>query len=210
MRRAHSGIVVIGSGSALCATDRVRLNIAVEDTAASAPDALSRSADGARSVQQTLHDEGVPRQLVRTTGVSVGPRWDNNSRITGYVARQSFSVVVHDVTQAGALLETLGRSVGNSFRVDQVELYAENTADARRAAQEAAFADALAQASALAEQAGRPLGTVGSITTMESNGMHEMYGGAVAVAAKFDSVAAGDVELTVRVQVAWEWADSTA
>lgn len=207
MQHSNSGVTVIGSATVSTASDRVRLHLAVEQQAESGADALSRSADAARTLRSTLRDAGIDDRLVQTVGMSVDARWGDQQQVVGYFARQRFCAVTDNIEQAGELLERLGRAVGDALRIDNVEVYANDPSPAQLQAQNDAFADAAAQAEQLARQAGRSLGAVRSITTLDASGGPEIYGRAMMAAGKADAFAPGQVSIDARLQVTWDWAD---
>lgn len=211
MRPNSSGITVVGTATTATATgaDRVRLRVAVERSDPGAAAALAASGDDARTLLSTLHSQGVREEWVQTTGLSLDQQWGEQGRVTGYVARQRFSVVVADVRSAGTMLQELASAIGDGFRVETVEVYSETTADAVDAARADAFDDALRQARALAMRAGRELGEVRSISTVAPGGP-PVFAGAARAMAKADSFAPGEVTVQATVRVSWDWADPTA
>lgn len=209
MRATASGISVVGTSATATAADRVRLRIAVEHSAPEAARALSGSSVSARALQAVLTAAGVAEAAVQTVGVSLDQQWGDAGKVVGYVARQRFSAVTTDIGNAGSLLEELGRRIGDDFRVEGVEVFAHDTAQAADAARAEAFADAERQARALAAQAGRELGAVRSVTSGSPGGPGPM-GEGMRMMAKADAFAAGEVSVTESVRVTWDWADSTA
>lgn len=204
------GITVVGTATVSVPADRVRLRIAVEHYADAAAEALTRSSESARSLRSVLRSAGVADQRLQTVGVAVDGQWGEQQKIVGYVARQRFSAIAENVAEAGELLEQLGRAVGDALRIESVEVFAADDAEARRLARNEAYDDAVAQASALAERAGRRLGHVRSIRPTGPTGMSEIYGGRISSMAKADSFAPGEVDVAERLEVSWDWADSTA
>lgn len=210
MRQTQSGITVIGSSTVSTAADRVRLRIAVEQFAAGAAEALTRSSENARTLRAGLRGAGIAERSIQTAGLSVDVQWGERQKVVGYVARQRFSAVAENVEQAGELLETLGAQLGDAFRVEGVEVFAHDTSTAAAAARAAAYDDAVEQARALAQRSGRSLGEVRSVTTVMPADRPETYRGQTMAIAKAGSFAPGEIEVAEQVQVSWDWADSTA
>lgn len=209
MRPSSSGITVVGTATTSTTADRVRLRMAVERSAPTAADALTRSGDDARALLATLREIGVCDESVQTVGLSLDQQWGDRGKVTGYVARQRFSAVVADVASAGDTLERLATQIGDGFRVETVEVFADAPTDAADASRAAAFDDALRQARALAQRAGRRLGAVRSISTVGPGGP-PVFGGVARAMAKQDSFAPGEVSVQESVRVSWDWADEPA
>ena len=81
MRQTQSGITVIGSSTVSTAADRVRLRIAVEQFAAGAAEALTRSSENARTLRAGLRGAGIAERSIQTTGLSVDVQWGERQKV---------------------------------------------------------------------------------------------------------------------------------
>jgi uncharacterized protein YggE len=105
---------------------------------------------------------GLSRENVGTTSLHIGPKWSGRDmdRRDGYLATHQITVTLPDTTAFGELLADLVDVAGNDLGIDAVEQVVSDVPQERRAARQAAFADARDRAEQLAGLAGRQLGEV--------------------------------------------------
>lgn len=153
-----AGITVTGVGHAQAVPDEAEFSLGITTKGESARAALTANSARMHELIAALKNAGVASKDVKTQDVSVGPSYEERG---GYVARNSVSVHIRDLKQAGTVLDAASRAGAN-------EVYGPNLSRSDRDAVEAkALADAMAnarsRANALAKAAGKPLGDVTAI-----------------------------------------------
>lgn len=152
---------VRGVGEVEVAPDRCVVHGALVVDAAGAGDALGEAARLAEQVADAVVREGPGAARLRTTDVTLHPRFQPpEQRLVGYAARYQFHVVVDGFRGAGELLAVLARTGGDALQIHGLALTASDPEVARRSARRAAVADALQRATDLAAAAGVALGAV--------------------------------------------------
>lgn len=161
-RRAwRDGVTVTGSGSAPAAVDQVTVTFGIAVVRADAGEAFHAAANSATRVLAILADDGVDSRSVRTADLTLGPKteWrDNQEVLLGYQAGQRLVVQLTGLAGVERMLTDVAVRGGEGVRIDNVALTPSHPSFALRDARAAAFADALAKASQLAELAGKMLG----------------------------------------------------
>jgi len=166
--RGHGGgvLVVAGEGRVEAAPDRAIVSAGVESEAPQAAAAMAQTAAAMREVFAALEAQGVAREDMQTSQLSVSPVWDDGGenrrpRIRAYSASNLVTVRVRDLTKLGAVIDAVGASGAN--RIDGVTFDRENDRADRDRARRRAVEDARRKARIYAEAAGVRLGRVRSI-----------------------------------------------
>jgi uncharacterized protein len=203
------GVAVIGAGTAAAPPDVVRIDLAAEAAADSVHDALTQATAGLARIRSVLADAGVPSEDLRTTDTAVhidhGPRGEGPQR---YVVRLGLSAVVRDLDRAGSIVQNALAEAGDTARLSGLSFSHSDPSGLLAAAREAAFADALGKAQQYAALAGRELGSVLAVDDTGGGGPVPMPRRMAAVnlaAAEFD-VEGGQQDVSVRIEVRWNWA----
>src|SRR6478736_10213948 len=208
-RTPRAGIIVIGSGTASAAVDRVTISLAVEAVRAEPGDAFGNASDTATRLLSVLADGGVDSRSVRTSDITLGPRIEyNNGRqqVQGYQAGQRLTVTREGLHGIERLLTDVASLGGEGVRIDGVSLTPGHPQDALSRARDAAFADADATAQQLAALAGRALGRVRWIDERPSGGGPRPMMAARALGnSESMPVATGDAEVSIEVTVSWDF-----
>ena len=162
-------ITTTGMGSVERAPDMAMVSLGVTHQAPQAADALAATSTGVAVVLDRLAEASVAERDVQTGTISLQPLWSNRGgqepsepQITGYVARNSVTVRVRDLSLLGGLLDAMVRDGANTF--DGLSFALQDPEPAMAEARAAAVRDAMARAAQLAEAAGVVLGPVQSIT----------------------------------------------
>lgn len=103
---------------------------------------------------------GVAGTDIRTAGMSIHNNHDQRGRRDGFQAWMRLAVTMRDLDAAGAVLAEVVAAGGDAGRILSFGMAAADPRKGRDAAREAAFVDALHQATQLAGLAGRELGPV--------------------------------------------------
>lgn len=203
-------ITVRGTGRVAAPPDVVELRLGV---AVTRPTASAAQADAARSmaaVLAALRAAGAQARDLRTEGLSLQPvldyRGDEPPRLRGYELRNGVVARLRDLGGLPAAID--GAIEAGATTLDGVSFEVEDRAAAETAAREAAVADALGKAAALARAAGAQLGSVLAITEgpVPAPGQWPVVRGPKLMAAEAAptpiEAGAGEVAVTVELVVA--------
>jgi uncharacterized protein YggE len=153
-------VSVSGIGRVSVAPDRYSFNVGVQTLATTVDDALRENNTRVAAVVAALKKAGAQDKEIRTSNFSIYPQQDyqqgRSPRITGYQVNNSVTVTRDKVGDAGKLLQAavsagVNVSSGLNFEVS-------DPTKGRDEGMRAAFNDAKAKASVLANAAGRTLG----------------------------------------------------
>lgn len=202
-------ITVSGSGQAALTPDIAYVTIGVRTEGKDAAEAVSENSQQTQDVIQAIRDAGIAARDVRTTNFSIYPQQNFNNEgqpqeIT-YVVENSVYVTVRDLDLIGSLLDEAVQAGANSIYGIQFDVA--DKAQALSGARTEAINNARSVAEEVAQAAGVELGDVQSINVYGSSAPGPMFaargGVAVAEAAMDVPVSAGDMILTVDVQVVY-------
>jgi uncharacterized protein len=157
----RKGITVAGTGSVSVVPDEADFSIGVTTKGGTAREAMSQNAAEMQRLIAALKAAGVDAADLTTQDVSVGPDYVGGQEPSGYSARNSLSVHIDELGQAGAVLDAASRAGANE--ISGPMLSRSNRAAFEAKALKAAFANARDRAEALAEAGGLSLGEVTAI-----------------------------------------------
>jgi len=153
-------ISVTGTGRSTVAPDRVTFNVAVQTVGQTVDEAVNENNSKVAAVIAALKKSGARDGDIRTSNFSIYPQQDYQQgklpRILGYNVSNSITVSRPNPAEASKLLQAainagVNQSSGLSFEVSDPNR-------GRDVGLKAAFDDAKAKASLLAQAAGRALG----------------------------------------------------
>ncbi|HEU4566303.1 MAG TPA: SIMPL domain-containing protein [Gemmatimonadaceae bacterium] len=160
-------------GEARVTPDRALINLGVETRAPTAAAASRENARLQSAVIDTIRKLGIDRAQIATVDYSVYPeqvydpqRGDRAPRITGYVVRNTVRVEVRKLDLVSSVIDAASAKGANG--INSLQLFASNEAEVRRQALADAVGRARADAQAMAQAAGRCLGEIVSVTTVQS------------------------------------------
>ena len=196
-----------GTGRVSVAPDVAELRLGVTVTRPTAAAARADAATTMGAILAAVESAGIPRSDVRTSMLSVQPRYDYRDgrapTLTGYELANVVSVTVRDLARLGEVVDgTLGAGAtsmdGLSFRID-------DPAPAERAARLAAMVEARMHADVLAEAAGLEIRGVQSVVEGDVPGPPSPRAKlqAFAAADAATPVEAGSTEIEVTVTVTY-------
>ena len=154
-------LTVTGEAVLQVPADQATLRVGVETDAETAEAALSANSKTLQKVEQALHKSGLGKGEYSTGNFQVRPRWSQRPRnadtnwrpqIVGYTVSNSFDVKTRKLEKLGALIEATTKAGANAL--GQIAFGLADPRTYRAAAIEAATANALADAAALAKAAG--------------------------------------------------------
>ncbi len=210
-RRAwRDGVTVTGSGSAAAAVDQVTVTFGITVLRTDAGEAFQAAANSATRVLAILADDGVDSRSVRTADLTLGPKleWrDNQEVLVGYQAGQRLVVQLTGLAGVERMLTDVAMRGGDGVRIDNMALTPSDPSFALRDARAAAFSDALAKASQLAELGGRMLGDLLWLDERHDSGAGGPvpFAKSVALSAPMP-IATGDAQVVASVTAHWKFA----
>jgi len=204
-------VSVTGTGRVTLTPDRFSFNASVQTIAPTVEEAVNENNTKVAAVIAALKNAGAKSEEIQTSNFSIYPQQDYSQqqqgklpRLIGYQVSNSITVTKKQIADAGKLLQSaiaagVNQSSGLSFSVS-------DPTRGRDEGLRAAFADARAKASLLAQAAGRTLGSAMAITEGGSSNPQPprpMLGGRVMAAqvAEPVPVESGSEELSFTVSV---------
>jgi uncharacterized protein YggE len=184
--------------------DTLTVSLGVQTNGGSATEALARNADRATAVINALKGAGVAPADLQTSQLSLYPTFDNKGRPTGYSVSNMVTAEVHDVANAGGIVDAAAAQAGNDIRVNGISLSIEDTSRLVAAARRDAVTRARAQAQQLARAAGVRLGPLQRVTERRHQpAAAEHLGFAADAALSRTPIEAGSQTLSVDVTVVY-------
>jgi len=200
-------------GQASQMADIAVLSAGVTTEAADSKQALRENAARMERVLSAVRAAGVAKEDVHTSAIGLNPRYQHTDRqaprITGYVASNTLSIKVRDITKLGQILDSLvsqgaNQIYGPSFQIDQPE-------SAYDQARHNALNIAQARAALYAQALGLKVRRVVSLAEESRGGgfgPREMLMAPQARAASADApntpVVSGEITLSVNLEVVFE------
>ena len=153
------GLTVVGTASVSSPPDQAELSFGVESQGQTARAALAANAAELRKVIAALRAAGATG--LRTQSVSVSPRHNERSEPSGFVALNSVSATIEQLSKVGAVIDAAVEAGAN--QIYGPSLSAGDRAERYRQALTLAVAEARANAQVLAAAANVSLGRVTAI-----------------------------------------------
>ncbi|HEY2093848.1 MAG TPA: SIMPL domain-containing protein [Thermoanaerobaculia bacterium] len=153
-------VTVTGTGKATLTPDRYSFNVGVQTVATTVDDAVRENNERVAAVIDALKKAGAAATEIRTSNFSIYPQQNYQQgklpQITGYQVNNSITVTRDKIGDAGKLLQSaLNAGVNTS---SGLEFLVSDPSRGRDQGMRAAFMDARAKASTLAQAAGRTIG----------------------------------------------------
>lgn len=164
---AVSGISVTGMGEVTGTPDTVEVGLGVSVLAQTVDEAAATAAEKAQALIDSLTSNGVAEEDITTTEYSIYPEYDyssNEERLIGYRVSNTVQAKIRDIESTGAVIDAATAAGGDDTRVNGLSFSIEDNDELVAAAREAAWSDAMAKATQLAELSGQTLGEARSIT----------------------------------------------
>jgi uncharacterized protein YggE len=154
---------VVGTSDVSVVPDRAVIAIGVEKQNASAQLAKQAADGAARRLLSALGGNGIEEKDIQTTFLSLQPQFNyrKGMRISYFVAEQTMSITVRDLTRLDAVLESLIKAGGN--RIDSIYYETSDLRKYRDQARDLAVKAAREKAQALAHALGQEIGKAYSI-----------------------------------------------
>lgn len=198
-------ISVTGQGAVSAEPDMATISMGVSHESRTAQEAMDAVAKDINTMLKSLGDSGVEPRDVQTSQISLYPVWgnadrDGNTKVVGFSASVTLSVVLRDLDNMGAVIAEVVRVGGNRFH--GVSLGFQNTTQMEADARDAAVKDAIDKAEQLAAAAGVAIVGVESIS--ESGGgfaVPLMQRAEMAMVADSMEIATGESSVTKSVSM---------
>lgn len=160
---------VTGTAEVKAVPDRAVIDLGVEKQSRSASAAKSAEDLAARKILAALRAEGIDDKDIQTTYLSLRPEtvYDKKVRLSYFVAEQTLTVTVRDLTKLDALLESLIHGGGN--RIDSIGYETGDLRKYRDQARDLAVKAAREKAQALAAALGQEIGRAQYIEEVPEN-----------------------------------------
>ena len=200
-----SGHTVTVSGSAVVTSkpDEAVISLGVQTQAQTATAALSQNASKMNDVIDAIKGLGIDAADISTDSVSLSPQTNNDgTQVIGYIAQNSVSVTVHDLSKAGSVIDKANAAGSNI--VNGISFQVSQNNPALTAALTDAVKDAKSRAGAMAAGAGATVGDVISITDQSTPQPPVPFAFDKAMAAGAATpIEPGSVSTTVTVTAVW-------
>ncbi len=166
------GITVSGVGEMTGAPDTVEVDVGVSVLADTVAEATSVAAERSQSVISALTSAGVAEADMTTFDYTIQPEYDysgNQQRLTGYRVSNTVRAKVRDIDGTGAIVDSVSAAGEDHSTINGLRFSIADDTTLEAAAREAAWNDAAARATQLAELSGQRLGPATSITETVRN-----------------------------------------
>lgn len=203
----HESVSVTGTGRVTLVPDRFSFSVGVQTVATTVDEAVAQNNKKVAAVIAALKAAGVQDKDVQTSNFSIWPQQDHREgqqpRILGYQVSNNVTVRSTKIADAGRLLGiAIGAGVNNASGINF------EVADPTRGREQglrAAFDDAKAKATLLAQTVGRTLGRVLTISEGTQAMPPQPYQRAMAMESRADvPIEAGAQEQSFTVSVVFE------
>ncbi len=205
---SSTGLTVVGVGTVRARPDQAVVTLGVETEGEALAAALGENNQRASAMLAALKAQGVTEADIQTASFQIQieePRDPQTGRRTGppvYHVTHVYTILFRDLDRVGQGVDAAVAAGAN--RVDAIAF---RIGDPNRLAMEArrlAAEDAKARAQALASALGAQLGRIVSITETAIPQPVPMARAPAFAEAAAVPVAAGELEITVQIQVTWE------
>lgn len=162
---AKNTVTASGNGEVLGTPDEATMSFGVTRHNEDAGVALSKASAVAARINKTLERQGIAKEDMQTTNVSVYPDYKNKGGkavIDGYRASIDIRAKVKNLEKLGDVISALTKAGAQNVNGPSFDIG--DDAPYRAEALKKAVDDARAQAQAMAEAAGKTVGDVSSIT----------------------------------------------
>jgi len=200
-------ITVSAEGSVKVTPDAVKVMGQVTVVDGTNAGALAKANTSSAAVRKALIANGVSTKDIATTSLTVYPEYnytqDKGSVQIGYRASQSFTVVVKNAANAGAVVDAIAAAGGDYLQLQGVSPFVLDNTKATEAARAAAVKNAKAKAASYAKLIGVKLGKVNYLTEGGATYNPPVYGVMKAAADSATVIDLGTQDVSVSISVQW-------
>ena len=200
-------ITVNAEGTIKVVPDAVKIMGQVTVVEGSNASALAKANSTSSAVRKAIAANKVSTKDLATTSLTVYPEYnytqDKGSVQVGYRATQSFTVVVRNAANAGAVVDAIAAAGGDYLQLQGVSTFVLDSSKATEAAREAAVKNAKAKVASYAKLMGVKLGKVNFITEGAATYNPPIYGVSKALADSATVIDLGTQDVSVTITVQW-------
>jgi uncharacterized protein YggE len=202
-------ITVNAEGTVKVTPDAVRISATASFVGATNKLALSQVATTATALRAALKTSGVAVKDIASQSVTAYPEYnytnDKGAVLVGYRASQSFTIVVRNAANAGAVVDAIVAAGGDNLQVNGVSPFVLDASKATEAARAAAVKNAKAKATSYAKLLGVKLGRVDFLTETSSPSISrpEYVATAKEMSADATVIDLGEQDVTVTITIRW-------
>lgn len=169
--------------------------------------ALAKANATSAAVRKAILVNGVSTKDIATTSLTVYPEYnytqDKGSVQIGFRASQSFTVIVKNAANAGAVVDAIATAGGDYLQLQGVSPFVLDSSKATESARAAAVKNAKAKAASYAKLIGVKLGKVNYLTEGGASYNPPIYGVAKAAADSATVIDLGTQDVSVSITVQW-------
>ncbi len=209
----QTGIWVNGLGRVRITPDIATLAVGVEAQSTNVSEAQAEASAAMNKVVAALKADGVAEKDIQTQyfNISQVTKWDDQKQtqiVIGYRVSNSVQVKIRDLSKAGQIIDDVTAAGGDLTRINGITFSLEDPTAAAKQARDLAMADAKAKAEQMAADGGVKLGKPTYISESSyypplPTQMAYDSGRSTMASAVVTPVSAGEMEITVNVQVAY-------
>ena len=200
-------ITVNAEGTVKVVPDAVKIMGQVTVVDGSNASALAKANAASSAVRKAIAANKVSSKDLATTSLTVYPEYnytqDKGSVQVGYRATQSFTVVVRNAANAGAVVDAIAAAGGDYLQLQGVSPFVLDSSKATEAARAAAVKNAKAKVASYAKLMGVKLGKVNFITEGAATYNPPIYGVSKAMADSATVIDLGTQDVSVTITVQW-------
>ena len=200
-------ITVNAEGTVKVVPDAVKIMGQVTVVDGSNASALAKANAASSAVRKAIAANKVSSKDLATTSLTVYPEYnytqDKGSVQVGYRATQSFTVVVRNAANAGAVVDAIAAAGGDYLQLQGVSPFVLDSSKATEAARAAAVKNAKAKVASYAKLMGVKLGKVNFITEGATTYNPPIYGVSKAMADSATVIDLGTQDVSVTITVQW-------
>ena len=209
----QTGILVSGEGRVSVEPDLAIVNIGVEAQAETVAEARGDAAGAMTGVVAAVRNRGLSDADIQTTSFNIWPQYQyeeierdgrrvNRQVLVGYTVSNSAAIKVRDLSALGPIIDEVAEAGGDFTRINGVSFTVEDTKPFMDDLRAAAFEEAEAKASQLADLAGVELGQAMFISEGAATPdvvRSDLAFRAVAMESKATPISAGETELRLTI-----------
>lgn len=210
---ADNTIIATATGEYYIAPDVAYISVGMRSTGSSAEQVQKTNDEAMTKVLSEIKKAGIAEEDIKTNQYSVYPEYNYSSStriIKGYVAVNTASVTINDISRVGAVLEAANKSGANE--IGDISFSVKDRDSAYDRALEAAIRTARQRAEVMAGAAGVEIGGLVQVSEKgySSPYVYRAYESAASSEAEMDNAAydagisVGEMKITATAQVVFE------
>ncbi|GHA29981.1 SIMPL domain-containing protein [Salinimicrobium marinum] len=202
-------VTVTGEGTVYVVPDKVLIKARIEHSGDSPAEVKRQNDEVVNNIFEYLESQDIPSENIRSEYINLNKDYDYNLKEHKYSANQAISIQLDDLKKYEDIMSGLLGSGLN--RIDGVQFQTSRKEELKSEARRQAMLNSKKKANELAQALDQSIGSAVSISETESNGFQPV---ARMMEMKNDSgsggqtIAPGEMEITVKVNVSFELGSS--